>query len=109
MTNLLRADTVSRATKCGSGPNCPLEGPPIAIGGPFSQAPALPSPPLLPPPPYVRETGTVWQIGVFYSREKHFGAQKVPLSGDFALFNSDSIKYSAWATFIENVVRNRRK
>ena len=38
----------SRAPRGGSGPNCSLEGaphPPIATGGPFPQAPALPSPP----------------------------------------------------------------
>ena len=46
-----------RAPRCGSGPNCPLEVPPIppiAAGGPFPQAPALLSPPptsLFPPPP----------------------------------------------------------
>ena len=45
------------APRCRSGPNWCLEGPPpspIAIGGPFPQAKALPSPPspsLFPPPP----------------------------------------------------------
>ena len=36
------------APRCGSGPDCPLEGPPhphIATGGPFPQVTALPSPP----------------------------------------------------------------
>ena len=43
----LSYDITLRAPRCGSGPNCPLEGPPmphIATGGPFPQATPLPSP-----------------------------------------------------------------
>ena len=55
--NLPHPSTNLGAPRCGSGPNWCLEGPPpspIAIGGPFPQAKALPSPPspsLFPPPP----------------------------------------------------------
>ena len=50
---------ISREPPDGSGPSCPLEGPPIppiAAGGPFPQATTLPSPlsrSLFPPPPWL--------------------------------------------------------
>ena len=58
----------SRPPRCGSGPNCPWR---EAIGGPFREATALPSPPALPLPPTrwlflrcSRRVGLGWRGGV---------------------------------------------
>ena len=57
----------------------------------------------------MRETGAICQIGVFTAEQSIFGAQKGPFSAMSHYKQSDAIKYSVWATFIEKVVRNRRK
>ena len=58
---------------------------------------------------YMRETGAICQVGVFAAERSLFWAQTGPFSVISHYKNSDAIKYSTWATFIENVVRNRRK
>ena len=45
----------------------------------------------------------------FCSRTEHFLAQKGRLSAISRYKDCDAMKYSTWATFIEHVVRNRRK
>ena len=52
----------------------------------------------------MRETGTICQIGVFTSERSTFGVQKGPFSAISHYKDSDALKYSLWATFIENVV-----
>ena len=63
----------------------------------------------LTPPPYMREIGTICQIGVFAGKQCIFWAQNRPFSAISHYKNRDALKDSAWATDIENVVRNRRK
>ena len=57
----------------------------------------------------MRATGAICQIGVFTAERSICWAQEGPFSATSHYKNRDAIKYSLWATFIENVVRNRRK
>ena len=57
----------------------------------------------------MREMGAICQIGDLQQNRAFFGLEK----GNFWRFRSTKIamlkKNSLWATFIENVARNRRK
>ena len=58
---------------------------------------------------YMRETGTICQIGVSTAEQCIVWAQKGPFSAISHYKSSNAIKHSACATVIENVVQNRRK
>ena len=57
----------------------------------------------------MREIGTICQIDVFRAERRMFWTQNRPFSAISHYKHRDAIKDSAWATFIENVVRNRCK
>ena len=54
------------------------------------------------------ETGAICRIGVSQQNGAFFGAQKGSFSEISHYQNSDALRYGLWATFVENVVRNRR-